>query len=95
MVWDTERHRPPAPAILNDDGAVAAGCLAGAGVAGTMAGTALTVVITDLLRAGIVTMAVARRGSGGDWTAGDAADDGMIEAAWTAKAMSLVACSFL
>lgn len=83
MVCDTGRHLPPAPASLNDG--VVAGCLAGATAA------ALTVAITDLLRPGIVvSIAAARRGSGDDGTAGDEADDRVVDAAWSAKAMSLV-----
>jgi hypothetical protein len=74
-----------------NDGVVAA-CLAGAGGAGTTAATALTVAITELLRPGNdIAIAAARRGSGDDGTAGDEADDVVVvDAAWSAKAMSLL-----
>jgi hypothetical protein len=87
MVCDTGRHRPPAPASL--DGAVVAGCPAGAGAARATAATSLTVATTDLRRRGIVTAVAARRGSGDDGTTGDEADDREADAAWSAKAMSL------
>jgi hypothetical protein len=66
--------------------------LAGAGGAGTTAATAFTVAITELLRPGnVVAIAAARRGSGGDdGTVGDEADDVAVDAAWSAKAMSLL-----